>query len=134
MDEREIKYFFKNQKNFIGVFPCDSDPGIKRRPCGVIFNLDPHWLPGSHWVAVYFGKQWTEYFDPFGDGPPDIILNYMRKYSKVLYYSSFEIQAKNSDYCGLFAVNYLKNRLAGRSFESIINSFSPQQEINDYLV
>ena len=37
-----------------GVFPSDKLPVIKTYPAGLISNTDPHDLPGTHWVAMYF--------------------------------------------------------------------------------
>ena len=40
-------------------------------PFAYIFNLDPSYKPGVHWVAVYIDKEGRpEYFDSFGRPPP----------------------------------------------------------------
>ena len=56
MDTGEIAYFMSDEHMFRGVFPRDKLPDINRRPCGVIVNLDKSGEPGSHWIAIYFGK------------------------------------------------------------------------------
>ena len=44
----------------------------KKKKIGVIFNLDPHYKSGSHWVAVFLNdnKKTIYYFDSYGDHPP----------------------------------------------------------------
>merc|ERR1711963_1268538 len=43
----------------------------QRQTAALVFNLDPHPLPGSHWVAVYLDFNGSaEYFDSMGL-PPD---------------------------------------------------------------
>ena len=43
----------------------------KKKKIGVIFNLDPHYKSGSHWVAVFMNdiKKTIYYFDSYGDPP-----------------------------------------------------------------
>ena len=37
----------------------------------IVFNLDPSYKPGSHWVAVYIDRNGLpEYFDFFGRPSP----------------------------------------------------------------
>lgn len=135
MDSNEIEFFMQSEINFVGVFPFDRRPDIKRLPSGVIFNLDEASKPGSHWVAVYFRTYFCcEYFDSFGSPPTKSLRNYLFKYSNKIYYNNVTIQAAMSFYCGLFAVNCLTNRLLGNSFYSILRQFTSDREINHYLV
>lgn len=52
-------------KRFVGVFPKDRQPSLKRGEC-LIFNLDKHNLPGSHWVAKYHTGTKNFIYDSFG--------------------------------------------------------------------
>ncbi len=54
---------------------------------GIIFNLDPHYKPGSHWVSVFINinKKQVFFFDSNGDKPPRKIkkfINTVLKQSK----------------------------------------------------
>ena len=47
-----------------------------KRKIGIIFNLDPHYLPGSHWVSLFINvkKKQIFYFDSAGqEAPPQIV-------------------------------------------------------------
>ena len=43
-----------------------------RFPSAYVFNLDPSYKPGVHWVAVYIDRECLpEYFDSFGCPPQE---------------------------------------------------------------
>lgn len=42
------------RNTFGGVYASDRLPKFKRKFSTFIANLDPHTLPGSHWVAIFF--------------------------------------------------------------------------------
>lgn len=52
-----------------------------RRQLGVIFNLDPHTKPGSHWTALFMDLNTggIYYFDSYGIKPPNEVKNLMRR-------------------------------------------------------
>ena len=55
-----------------GVFHSDKLPVIKTYPAGLISNTDPHDLPGTHWVAMYFNSPGvSEFFESYGL-PPEV--------------------------------------------------------------
>ena len=100
--------------SFLGVFPIDfsaPDPYSGEKKClhreicelnlideykkgkrgiGIIFNLDPHYKGGSHWVGLYINiknikKPCINYFDSYGYATPPLIARLMR---------SFKLQVK----------------------------------------
>ena len=48
---------------------------------GIIFNLDPHYLEGSHWVSLFINikEQYVYYFDSVGDKIPKRIMKFVKK-------------------------------------------------------
>ena len=99
MEQYEFKY--KDFK-FIGPVPIDFDHKIISDMCisdelcnidlkklydngvrklGVIFNLDPHYRGGSHWVSMFLDMKTggIYYFDSVGSTPPSEIVNLMNK-------------------------------------------------------
>jgi len=48
---------------------------------GIIFNLDPHYKSGSHWVSIFINlkKKQIFYFDSAGDPIPKQILKFVNK-------------------------------------------------------
>ncbi len=55
-----------------------------KKKIGVIFNLDPHYMPGSHWVSLFINikKRTIFYYDSVGEKIPDKIMNFVDKVIK----------------------------------------------------
>jgi hypothetical protein len=112
---------------FIGPVPIDFDYKITFGMCisnelcnfnlekfinfgkkrlGIVFNLDPHYMSGSHWVALFFDSNTggIYFFDSYGIKPKKEILNFMEKIKKQgndlllknkIYLNSFDNEHKN---------------------------------------
>lgn len=101
---------------------------------GLIFNLDPSYLPGSHWVALFFNnkKKTIEYFDSTGEPPNKNIQKFLDTFKESkLIVNNLEHQ-RGITACGLYSIlfilyklentknfDYLKNRLP----DSTVNKF-----------
>lgn len=111
---------------FIGCFSSDNIPcNVNRYPYCMIVNMDPSWLNGSHWIAIYCQSvNNVEYYDPLGFWPPlnVFIRNYLASF-KSLRYNNFQIQSSNSNACGMHAIYFLYHRCAGLKFTEIIKCF-----------
>lgn len=91
---------------------------------GVIYNLDPHYKSGSHWVATFVDlkKNRCMYFDSYGFKPPKQILTFMSWVSNQdsnrkmpLMYSSRRVQYKNTE-CGVYCLYFIIRMLMGDEF------------------
>ena len=53
-------------------FELEKEIREKKKKIGIIFNLDPHYKGGSHWVAMFINIKKKEicYFDSYGENPP----------------------------------------------------------------
>ena len=137
---------------FLGVFPIDfsaPDPYKKNssspqclykeicdlklkeeyqkgiRGIGMIFNLDPHYKGGSHWVALYINltninKPFVGYFDSYGYKVPPLIARLMRSLklqisTSELGYNARRFQFGNSE-CGMFSMYFIICMINGISF------------------
>jgi hypothetical protein len=142
---------------FLGAVPIDfEDIGSLAKPeydldtlyknnkikIGIIFNLDEHYLSGSHWVAAYSNMQTGEiyYYDSNGIRPePRIrkflikILHYYKKKLRnpniVALYNEHRHQYANSE-CGMYSINFIINLLHGKSFHDIVNNNFLDEEAN----
>ena len=99
---------------------------------GIIFNLDEHTEPGSHWVALFIDclKRKIYYFDSYGDDIPGQIdkfsnelihqsENFGEKYEKII--SKNRHQYGNSE-CGMYCLYFIIQMLQGtphKTFENI---------------
>lgn len=137
---------------FLGAVPIDfaaKDPYTKKKQClinemceldidgdsmkgkdyvGFVFNLDPHYKPGSHWVASFLDipKKQYYYFDSYGMRPPPQIYKFMQwltiqEPELVLKMNATRFQRKESE-CGMFCIDFIVNMLEGKSFEEYCHS------------
>ena len=57
-------------KTFLGVFPIDMLPIIKKYPASAIINTDPSYMSGEHWIAFYIDTaKRCVFFDSYGGVP-----------------------------------------------------------------
>jgi len=60
------KVLTKHLNNFQGVYPFNLLPSTLMKPSIIVINLDKHYMPGSHRVAVCFSDSgYAEYFDSY---------------------------------------------------------------------
>ena len=101
----------------------------------IIFNLDKHDEPGSHWVASYIDHNQKEvyYFDSVGLKPPPEIDNFNNKVvtqAKDLGYTyNYKInpnghQKKDTE-CGIYCINFIINMLETGDFNKHVNNYIP---------
>jgi len=101
--EELMKQYEKKYTNFVflGPSPIDYDSRKLHNECvwdeicnfslmdykakgitkiGLIFNLDPHYKEGSHWVAMFVDikKKGVYYFDSYGDKIPSLLMKFAR--------------------------------------------------------
>ena len=113
---------------------------------GVVYNLDPHYKGGSHWVAmnVNVKKRTINYYDSYGHKPPNEIHNFMLKIQndlkKVGKKMKIEYNNKRHQYggseCGIFSMNFLINSIKGKSIKQISSmklTDKKMLEMRDYL-
>jgi len=89
---------------------------------GIIFNLDPHYKDGSHWVGLYIHitKKRCYYFDSYGLKPPKQIYNFMQwlslqEPSIELGWNGRKFQFSNSE-CGMYSMYFIDRMISGEPF------------------
>lgn len=138
--------------HFLGVFPIDfsaPDPYRKNgtvqclnrelcdlnlhreyergiRGIGMVFNLDPHYKGGSHWVGLYINLSSIQrpivgFFDSYGYKVPEMIARFMRSLQLqvkecVLGYNARRFQYGGSE-CGMFSIYFLICMIHGIPFD-----------------
>ena len=155
-----MKGYENNYKdyNFIGPSPIDFDNKLKKNNCvynelcnfnlksfikkninkiGFIFNTDPHYKSGSHWIALYLdiNKNILFFFDSNGDIIPKQVKTLSNKIIQqgkelninLKYNDNHNIQHQKTNtecgmYCLFFIISLLKNAHSPNYFKSkIIN-------------
>jgi len=110
------------KKFFVGVYPSDADPITNRKTFSVIFNLSPHYDPGSHFVCVIKFENSIYYFDSLGVKPNNSNINHYLKTFKVpIIYSETKIQDDLSNFCGFFCFYFLLHVISEK--KSIISFY-----------
>lgn len=133
----ECELFMKNNPGYLGTFPKDELPIKLSTHQSCIINLDNHDGPGTHWVAVYCGNDYCEYFDSYGIIPPTIIRRFMRTSKKKMIYSTTEIQPLRNDsiLCGYYCIYYIVMRAKGVEPYDVLYKFEINNELsNDKLL
>ena len=158
-----MKQYEKKYKDFmfIGPVPIDFDKELHPGNCvinelcklnlkkiknngknklGVIFNLDPHDKPGSHWVSMYadFDKlNEIYYFDSYGLKEPTEVtklMNRLKEHSENMgnktniHVNNIRHQFKNSE-CGVYSINFILKLLEGNKFEDLKHNLIKDDEM-----
>jgi len=97
---------------------------------GIIFNLDPHYLEGSHWISIFIDTSKGEiyYFDSYGERAPKRVKRFMEKIQKQSkkFGAPFKIvqnwrrhQYSISE-CGMYCLYIIIELLKGKEFKQMI--------------
>ena len=89
-----------------------------------IYNLEPSYMSGSHWVATYVKNGIINYFDSFGMPPFQEIVNHARKKNLILLHQNNQIQNINTTTCGYFCLYFLNEMSKGRSYYDLLKVFN----------
>lgn len=117
--------------------------GIRRM--GVIFNLDDHNQPGSHWVALYtdLDKGYIFYSDSGGIKPEPRVRSLMRQQARFLESIGKKVNDIRIDYnktkhqkgdseCGVYSINFLIRMANNESFDDYCSKTLSDKMINEY--
>ena len=140
---------------FFGAVPADCPVGFTcslsninldklrkqgKTKLGIVYNMDTHNKPGSHWVAMFIDLDDNEvdYYDSYGD---DIETTPIRKFKKkmlkalgkdaVYKFNNKRHQYKDSE-CGIFCIKFIEYRLKGRSMEYIKKHMPKDKQVQKY--
>jgi hypothetical protein len=108
-----------------------------KKSVGVIFNLDPHDKPGSHWVCAYVdiaGKR-AYYYDSYGYEACPEIKRFLRRCRDQgcteIIWNDMRHQRKKSE-CGTYCMYVIISLLKGRSFEDICQNRIDDDTMNSF--
>ena len=89
-----------------------------------IYNLEPSYMSGSHWVATYVKNGVINYFDSFGMPPFQEIVNHAKRKNMTLLHQSDQIQNLMTTTCGYFCLYFLNEMSKGRSYYDLLKVFN----------
>ena len=104
---------------------------------GIIFNLDKHDEPGSHWVCgfVDYPNKSAYYFDSYGLPPPPEVSRFLERCKEqgceTILYNDIRHQRKDSE-CGMYCLYTIICLLKGKSFQDICMSVIKDDTMNAF--
>ena len=135
---------------FLGALPSDFykvtrvnyNDIYNYKKIGIVFNLDDHTQPGSHWVSFLIDntKKTIEYYDSAGRHPNKNINEFIKRVRNflkkngdnyVIKYNKLKHQYKNSE-CGVYAIYFIIQRLLGYNFDNISKNIITDDEMNKF--
>jgi hypothetical protein len=106
------------------------------RALGFIFNLDPHFKGGSHWVGLYIDihnlkKPIVGYSDSYGYKPPALIARLMKSLKLQapaiqLAFNARRFQRSNSE-CGMYSLYFIICMIHGIPFAQFCKDTVPDE-------
>ena len=96
-----------------------------------VYNLEPSYLQGSHWVATYVKDNTINYFDSFGLPPFQEIVNHTKKKNFTLLHQNNQIQNINTTTCGYFCLYFLNEMNNGKSYFNLLQVFDIHNTMNN---
>lgn len=141
MNSFKIRYILLNLNGNIlcGVYAADQLKLVNQHSFAIVANIAKSTSTGLHWVAFVKtkGQKYIEFMDSFGFHRSvygDEFINFIKSRGGLLRYNIKQIQSNHSTVCGNFCCMFIKKRLGGESFNSIINSFVDNLPFNDQIV
>ena len=109
---------------FAGCYPSDLLPKELKSEKFYVMNLDPHYRPGPHWIAVITSPYRTYYFCPLGQPPkiPNVLESLFSRGFPVVF-NDTQLQSYFSSACGYHILYVLFLISRSISFPDIINRF-----------
>lgn len=111
---------------------------------GIIFNLDPHYLEGSHWIAIFIDTQKGDiyYFDSYGERAPKRVRRFMEKVvrqSKKIGKPYKIIQNRRRHQysiseCGMYCLYIIIELLKGKDFKTMIKTRIKDKDIKQLRI
>ena len=122
----ETQKYYKNEPRFNGVFSRNNFlKEIKEGP--YIINLDEYADVGTHWIALFCGKNEIVYFHSFGvEHIPKEIKEIIEELpgNKNIKANIFRLQENNSVMCGYFCIGFIDS-MSDKKLTDYTNLFSP---------
>ena len=88
-----------------------------------IYNLEPAYMSGSHWVATYVKDNVINYFDSFGMPPFQEMVNHAKKKNLTLLHQNNQIQNMQTTTCGYFCLYFLNEMNKGKTYFDLLQMF-----------
>ena len=99
-----------------------------------IYNLEPHYMNGSHWIATYAKNNVINYFDSFGMMPFQEMVDHAKKQNVTLLHQDQQIQNLYSSTCGWFCLYFLNEMNKGVDYFDLLQVFRKDTNYNEKFI
>ena len=99
-----------------------------------IYNLEPAYMSGSHWVATYVKDNVINYFESFGMPPSQEMVDHAKKKNLTLLHQNSQIQNLMSSTCGYFCLYFLNEMHQGNDYFDLLQVFGFDTDKNELFI
>ena len=106
-----MNILYKNKGYYVNVVPQDKLTKITPKKNSIIIvNFERSTQYGvGHWCLILCKDEYVLYADPFGQQPPESVLQFMRRFKQMetvnqLLYNKRQVQTFKDEYCGWFCL------------------------------
>ena len=99
-----------------------------------IYNLEPSYMSGSHWVTTYVRNGVIYYFDSFGMPPFQEIVNHVKKKNLTLLHQNQQIQHLNTTTCSYFCLYFLNEMRKRNDYFDLLQVFDFDTNKNEKFI
>ena len=99
-----------------------------------IYNLEPHYMSGSHWVTTYVRNGTINYFDSFEMPPFQELVNHAKEKNLNLLHQNRQIQNLYTTTCGYFCLYFLNEMHKGVDYFDLLQVFSFDTKENEKFI
>ena len=99
-----------------------------------IYNLEPSYMSGSHWIATYVTDNVINYFDSFGLPPFQEMVDHVKKKNLTLLHQNQQIQHLNTTTCGYFCLYFLNEMHKGVDYFDLLQVFDFDTNKNEKFI
>ena len=123
---------------YIGCYPADRIPVMRRFPSAMVVNLDPSHLPGTHWVAIYAPSRRVAYYmDSLGKPAEGPIYDSLRRNFGPFHRFWQPIQSPASTVCGQYAIFFIYTAALGfpvaRMRSLLLRNRNPDKYVEEFV-
>ena len=99
-----------------------------------IYNLEPSYMNGSHWIATYVRDNVINYFDSFGLPPFEELVNHAKRKNLTLLHQNQQIQNLYTSTCGYFCLYFLNEMHKDGDYFDLLQVFSSDTNKNEKFI
>ena len=120
--------------SFRGTFSIDKIPTFKDEHFSIVVNLSKENEKGTHFIGISSSKTTIIYFDSYGIGHINIVIEkYLKQYGKEIIHSNIQVQHIFSSHCGFFCISFILCLETNITLHHFLKMFHKKLYMNDYI-